>query len=112
MTAVYSCPVELALATLGGKWRVVILARLKQQACGYATLRRLVPRMSEKMLTQRLRELVDEGLVAKNARVYSLTPRGESARVVLEALYAWGETLAADADVRFIDARITHRKST
>ncbi len=100
MERTYACPVELALEVLGGKWRVVVLARIKEGARRYADLRRLVPGISEKMLTQRLRELVDAGLVTRRAGAYTLTPRGESARAVLEALYAWGESLAPELDVR------------
>ena len=90
-----SCPVERALTLLGAKWRVVILARIKEGAQRYADLRRLVPRMSEKMLTQRLRELTEDGLIARSEGRYVLTPRGESARGVLQALYDWGSTLEA-----------------
>ena len=90
-----SCPVERALTILGPKWRVVILARIKEGAQRYADLRRLVPRMSEKMLTQRLRELAADGLISRRDGRYVLTPRGESARGVLQALYDWGSTLEA-----------------
>ena len=88
-----SCPVERALTLLGPKWRVVILARIKEGAQRYADLRRLVPRMSEKMLTQRLRELADDGLITRRDGRYVLTRRGETAKVVLQALYDWGCTL-------------------
>jgi len=88
-----SCPVERALMILGPKWRVVILARIKEGAQRYADLRRLVPRMSEKMLTQHLREVAEEGLIVRRDGRYVLTRRGESARGVLQALYDWGCTL-------------------
>jgi DNA-binding HxlR family transcriptional regulator len=96
-----NAPVELALEVPGGKWRVVIFARLKEKALRYGDARRLVPRMNEKMLTQRLKELVDAGLICRRAGSYTLTARGESARTVLEALYAWGpppRTAARRAD--------------
>src|SRR5688572_25702615 len=93
MPAEDMCAVEVALEVLGGKWRVVILAQVKEGPKRYADLRRLIPRMSEKMLTQRLRELVDEGLVASRSGAYVLTPYGESARPVLQALYDWGVTI-------------------
>lgn len=99
MRSTYACPVELALDVLGGKWRVVILARIKEGARRYADLRRLVPRMSEKMLTQRLRELLDAGLVQRRGESYVLTARGESARNAMDALYAWGEALAPELGV-------------
>jgi DNA-binding HxlR family transcriptional regulator len=98
----HSCPVERALDILGGKWRVVILARLKEQSCRYSDLRRLVPGLSQKMLTQRLRELVAEGLVDQRDGVYALSPRGESIRPVLQSLYEWGERAG---DPRAVESR-------
>jgi DNA-binding HxlR family transcriptional regulator len=100
MKQTFNCPVELALEVLGGKWRVVILAHIKQGPRRYAELRRLIPRMSEKMLSQRLRELVKSGLVAQQNGKYRLTPRGNRARAALDALYAWGSSLESELDVR------------
>ena len=106
MKQTFSCPVELALEVLGGKWRVVILAQVKQGPLRYAELRRLIPRMSEKMLSQRLRELVKSGLVAHQSGKYRLTPRGNRARAALDALYAWGTTLERELDVRIETASV------
>jgi DNA-binding HxlR family transcriptional regulator len=92
--------VELALAVLGGKWRVVILAHLKQQSLRYSDLRRLTPRVSEKMLTQRLHELCGAGLVIKRGERYSLSSRGKSAAPVLQALYDWGQRVAPELGLR------------
>ena len=100
MKQTFTCPVELALDVLGGKWRAVILAHIKEGAVRYADLRRRIPRMSEKMLTQRLRELVATGLVTQRAGTYQLTARGHRARAALEALHAWGESLVAELGVR------------
>lgn len=101
-----SCPVELALSVLGGKWRAVILARLKERPHRYAELRAAIPRLSDKVLTQRLQELVGAGLVLQNKRgrrgapsTYRLSRNGEQLRPVLEALYAWGMTEAARTGV-------------
>lgn len=60
----YGCPVEFALDVLGGKWKTVILARIKQSSMRYSDLRRMIPALSEKMLSQRLKELVDAGFVS------------------------------------------------
>lgn len=100
MARTYGCPVEFALDILGGKWRTVVLAHIKEKPQRYADLRRLVPRMSEKMLSQRLRELVAHGLIAHRSGRYVLTPRGESARAVLTALHRWGEQLAPQLGAR------------
>jgi DNA-binding HxlR family transcriptional regulator len=93
----YHCPVELAVDVVGGKWRTVILAHLKEGERRYGELRRLMPEVSEKMLVQRLRELQEAGLVARREhdvvppRVdYSLTEEGVSLAPVLQALYDWG----------------------
>jgi DNA-binding HxlR family transcriptional regulator len=102
MKQTFTCPVELALEVLGGKWRVVVLAHVKEGALRYAELRRRIPRMSEKMLTQRLRE---------RAGSYRLTERGERARKALAALHAFGEILASELDVRVETATVRRAES-
>lgn len=86
------------MEVLGGKWKPVLLARLKEGPLRYGELRRLVPRLSEKMLTQRLRELEELGLVASTRQgrtvTYRITSRAELLRPALDALYAFGEALA------------------
>ncbi len=101
----YGCPVELSLGLLGGKWKTIILARLKEGPLRYGELRRLIPDLSEKMLSQRLRDLQDAGFVARSDEdekpVYALTARGRSLQPTLEALYAWGEAVAVETGARF-----------
>jgi DNA-binding HxlR family transcriptional regulator len=103
----YGCPVELSLELLGGKWKSVILARLKDRPLSYGELRALIPDLSDKVLTERLKGLQAQGLVTrtscpgKPARLsYTLTERGKSLRPVLQALYDWGEQAAADLKVQ------------
>lgn len=95
----YSCAVELALDVIGGKWKAVILAHLKEQPRRYGELRKLAPRMSEKMLTQRLGELVHAGLVRRSDATYELTPSALELAPALEALYRWGLQVAHEHDV-------------
>ena len=99
----YGCPVEFALTRLGGKWKVVLLARLKERPHRYAELRAVMPGLSDKVLTERLRELVASGLVLQTKRggrgapsSYRLSKRGELLRPALDALYRWG---AAEAEL-------------
>jgi DNA-binding HxlR family transcriptional regulator len=96
-----SCPVELSLAILAGKWKPVLLAHLKDGALRYSELRSRIPRLSDKILTERLRDLEERGLLRRRKVggpqrywVYELTDEGQSLRPVLEALYAWGERAA------------------
>jgi len=102
-----SCPVELSLEILAGKWKPVLLAHLKDGALRYGELRSRTPRLSDKILTERLRDLEDRGLVRRRRIgdrplhwVYELTDQGQSLRPVLEALYAWGERAAPALGVR------------
>jgi DNA-binding HxlR family transcriptional regulator len=104
LQATFGCPVELALELIGGKWTTVLLAHLKESPRRYAELRRLVPRISDKMLTQRLKALMDTQLVQRvsqgGATTYRLGPRGESLRPVLDQLYAWGQQQARELGAR------------
>lgn len=102
----YGCPVELALERIGGKWKTVILARIKEGPVRYGDLRRSIPQLSDKVLTQRLHELVEAGLVAHDVAdgrrsCYTLTERGRALRPALAALYDWGAAEAAAGTIRF-----------
>ena len=102
----YHCPTEFTLAVLGGKWKTVILSYLKERPCRYAELRRLVPRLSDKILSERLRDLTRSGLVARQAPsgsrtyTYFLTERGRSLSELLQQLYAWGVNNSGSFGVR------------
>jgi len=102
----FNCSTEFTLQLLGGKWKTVILCYLSVGPRRYTELRRLMPALSDKVLTQRLRELVDVGLVARERtgngqpETYALAAKGRSLKAVLTALYHWGETNAAAFGVR------------
>ena len=102
-----SCPVELSLEILSGKWKPIVLAHLKDGALRYGELRARIPRLSDKVLTERLRDLEDRRLIKlrktsgpRQHWVYELSDTGASLRPVLEALYAWGELAAPALGVR------------
>jgi DNA-binding HxlR family transcriptional regulator len=97
----FNCPTEFTLQVLGGKWKTVILCYLKIGPLRYAELRKLVPNLSDKVLSQRLRELTEAGLVDRSrsedgdrSEVYALSARGQSLSVILMELYSWGDTNA------------------
>ena len=92
------CPVETALDVLAGKWKILILWYLRAETKRFNELQKLMPRTTQKMLIQKLRELENDGLV--NRKVYpvvppkveySLTSYGESLKPILKSLYLWGE---------------------
>jgi DNA-binding HxlR family transcriptional regulator len=100
----YGCPVEFSLDLLGGKWKPVILARPKEQPLRYGELRQLVPALSDKVLTENLRDLEERRLIIRQAEstgTYHLTPLGETLRPVLDALYAWGDRSAPMLGINF-----------
>ena len=100
------CPVEFALDTLGGKWKTVILARIKQGPMRYSDLRRSIPSLSEKVLTQRLSDLMEAGFITLESSPdgkdrYVITGRGRDLAGALQALYDWGKEHGRAIGVRF-----------
>lgn len=95
---VYHCPVEVTMEVIGGRWTPVVLAHLKESPRRFSELRRLIPDISEKMLTQRLRSMEREKIVVRTVVSdtpphveYRLSDAGLSLAPALQALYDWGE---------------------
>ena len=93
------CPVEITLDVVGGKWKPLILFYLLAETRRFNQLRRLLPQITQQMLTTHLRELERDGIVQRviYAQVppkveYSLTAHGRSLEPLLHAMLAWGET--------------------
>jgi DNA-binding HxlR family transcriptional regulator len=81
----------------GGKWKPLILWWLQQRTWRFAELRRQIPGITEKMLTQQLRELEADGIVARRVYPtvppkveYSLTQYGRSLKRALRSICDWG----------------------
>ena len=94
---VYQNPVELAQDVIGGKWKMPILWRLATRTWRYNELRRELPAISHKMLTQQLRELEQHGLITRTVHAvvpprveYDLTELGRTTVPVIESLRTWG----------------------
>lgn len=98
----FSCPVELTLAVIGGKWKPLILWELRAGTRGFNTLQnalqRTPPGVSHKVLTQQLRQLERDGLVSRapshtrGQRVdYALTAFGRTLQPALDALAEWAK---------------------
>ncbi|PNU19489.1 transcriptional regulator [Geothermobacter hydrogeniphilus] len=93
----YSCPVAVTLDIIGGKWKAVILWHLSFRTLRFSQLRRRVKGITQKMLTQQLRELERDGLVHREIyaevppRVeYSLTDEGRTLKPMLSGMCNWG----------------------
>jgi DNA-binding HxlR family transcriptional regulator len=93
------CPLTAALAAIGGKWKLIIIYWLAESPKHFAALRRAMPSISQKVLTQQLRELMNDGLVRRQPTgavpalvVYSLTEYGLSVLPLVEDVRLWGRS--------------------
>ncbi len=98
MTQHPRCPVATAIDIIGGKWKPTILLQLKDGPRRFNELRRLVPGITQRMLTLQLRALEEDGIIARKIGdqvpphvEYFFTERGRTLGPALEALEAWGE---------------------
>ena len=92
------CPVETTLGIIGGKWKPLILYYLTQGTRRFNELKRMLPHVTQQMLTVQLRELERDGIVHRKVYAevppkveYSLTDLGRSLEPLLLAMLAWGE---------------------
>jgi DNA-binding HxlR family transcriptional regulator len=106
---VSGCPLTAALAAIGGKWKLIIVYWLAESPKHFAALRREMPGISQKVLTQQLRELVSDGIVQRQPKgaipspvEYSLTDYGRSVLPLVEDARRWGrahiERLTSETD--------------
>jgi DNA-binding HxlR family transcriptional regulator len=96
-TAATGCPLTAAIRALGGKWNLILLYWLDIEPRRVGELRRLMPGISHKVLTQTLRLLEREGLVVRAIRPgkpagveYALSHHGRSVAPIVQAVRAWG----------------------
>lgn len=98
----YRCTVSVTLDIIGGKWKSLILWHLSFKTLRFSQLQRRLTKVTQKMLTQQLRELERDGLIHREVfaevppRVeYSLTALGESVVPILQLMYHWGQDYLA-----------------
>ncbi|MFP4290543.1 MAG: winged helix-turn-helix transcriptional regulator [Cyclobacteriaceae bacterium] len=92
------CPIRTTLEMLGGKWKLLIIFQLSQQRLRFSELKKQIPDISEKMLVQELKNLIDSGLVERvnfgevPPRVeYFLTNTGKAALPVIKSMHAFAQ---------------------
>ena len=94
----YSCAIELTLVIIGGKWKPIILWKLaKNDVLRFSELKRSMGGITQKMLTQQLRELEAYEMVHRKVYAevppkveYSLTKQGKSVMPILDVMCKWG----------------------
>jgi DNA-binding HxlR family transcriptional regulator len=96
---VAGCPLTAAFAAIGGKWKLIIIYWLAESPKHFAALRKAMPGISQKVLTQQLRELMSDGLVNRDAKgtvpapvIYCLSDYGRSVLPLVENVRVWGRT--------------------
>ncbi len=90
------CPVEATLDIIGGKWKSIILFRVLEETRRFNELRRLLPNLTQRILTNQLRELESDGLISRKIYAeippkveYSITEFGKTLEPVLRTLTQW-----------------------
>lgn len=102
----YSCYFQFSTDIIGGKWKSMVLWALKNGIKRSGELKKSIPKISQKMLTQQLRELEDVGIVERIVHPvippkveYRLTKHGEKLIPILEDLHDWGKDYALNSDL-------------
>lgn len=93
----FNCPVDATIQLIGGKYKAVILWHLIEEKKRFSELKRLIPKATEKMLTQQLRDMEKDGLIIRTVYPvippkveYSLSGFGRSLVPVLDSMCRWG----------------------
>ena len=96
---VSDCPLTAALAAMSGKWKLIIIYWLAESPRHFAALRQAMPSISQKVLTEQLRELMADDIVNRKRSgktpqpvIYSLTEYGASLLPIVEKVRVWGRT--------------------
>lgn len=92
------CPVETTLSLIGDKWKVLILRDLIDGTKRFGELKKSISSISQKVLTQQLRNMEEDGLVERKVYAevppkveYTLTELGLSLKPILDSMWIWGE---------------------
>jgi len=100
-----SCPTRQVIGRIGDKWTLLTLSALGPRTLRFTELRRAVPGISQKMLTQTVRALERDGLVSRTVHPtippkveYRLTPLGDSLATIIAAIRTWAYEHMDDID--------------
>jgi DNA-binding HxlR family transcriptional regulator len=93
------CPVQTTLLFISDKWKILVIRDLLGGTKRFSELKRSLTPVTQKMLTQQLRSMEDDGLIARKVYPvvppkveYSLTELGRSLSPVLDSMKEWGMT--------------------
>lgn len=91
------CPVATTLMLIGNKWKIFIIQQLMDRPFRFSELRRAIPGISEKVLTDNLRAMEKDGLITRTVfpevpprTEYALSELGNTMRPIIESMVTWG----------------------
>ena len=97
MENIPACPVETTLLLIGNKWKIFIIQQLMDRPFRFSELRRAIPGISEKVLTDNLRAMEKDGLITRTVfpevpprTEYALSELGNTMRPIIESMATWG----------------------
>lgn len=98
----FHCAMDVAMNYMGGKWKTVVLWYLIDQKRRFADFKRLVPHISDRMLSITLKQLEEDGLILREVHAikpplkveYSLTDFGQSCMPLLREIALWGRAIS------------------
>src|SRR5690606_18978754 len=106
----YHCAMDITMDYIGGKWKTVVLWYLRKDKKRFSELRKLIPNITEKMLSLQLKDLENDRIVKRKVypqvppRVeYYLTDFGKTLIPMLEEIAKWGRRLA-ESKATLVDA--------
>ncbi|NTW96316.1 MAG: helix-turn-helix transcriptional regulator [Erysipelotrichaceae bacterium] len=99
ITNMLECPVEVTLSLLTSKWKIMVIRELLTGTKRFSEIKRVLPGVTQKMLTQSLRGLEEDGLIERKIYPvvppkveYKLSPLGLSLGPVIESMRTFGNT--------------------
>lgn len=97
------CPkFEKAFSILGKKWNGLIIdVLLQDQTQRFVDLAHKIPMLSDRVLTERLKELEKEGIVSKTNGLYELTDKGTGLKDVLDSVRNWSQEWVTESECNF-----------
>lgn len=91
------CPVATTLMLIGNKWKIFIIQQLMDRPFRFSELRRAIPGISEKLLTDNLRAMEKNGFITRTVfpevpprTEYALSELGDTMRPIIESMATWG----------------------
>lgn len=92
-----ACPVATTVGLIGNKWKLLIIRNLLVGTQRFGELKRTIPGISQKVLTDNLRSMEADGIIKRKVYAevppkveYSLSPLGNSMRPIIKAMETWG----------------------